>query len=328
MSNIKITHVLDDLAMGGVTRALKNFEHPSLAALGDHVHVDIRKCHVRASGPKDIAIVHFTANWKKLGWLLDLRLSGGFDRIILVEHSYTEGYEASEVAPKRRFRQMLRFAYRLVDQVVAVSNTQREWMIAHKLAPSEKIVAIPQSRVCDDLLAITPCNRDLGPLQIRAFGRFHKQKGFDLLIKAMSRVPSEMAVLKIAGTGPDAEQLKALSQKLDHVEICDPFDSPTAFLSEADLVAIPSRWEAFGLVGTEARAAGRPILAARVDGLCDQLGADSFGHAPGSVSSIVSAIYRSASAQNMNERGIAARNRAAGEYEQMIACWCTLLEAR
>ena len=271
MSNVKITHVLDDLAMGGVTRALKNFEHPSLAELGTHEHVDIRETRVRASGPKDIAVIHFTANWKKLGWLLDLRLRGGFDRIILVEHSYTEGYETSEVAPKRRFRQMLRFAYRLADQVVAVSKTQREWMIANKLAPSEKIIAIPQSRICDDLLAITPCNRDAGPLQIRAFGRFHKQKGFDLLIKAMARVPSDMAVLKIAGTGPGVEQLKALSQKLDHVEICNPFESPTDFLSEADLVAIPSRWEAFGLVGTEARAAGRPILATRVDGLCDQL---------------------------------------------------------
>lgn len=325
MSTVKITHVLDDLAMGGVTRALKNFEHPSLAELGAHEHVDIRETRVRASGPKDIAVVHFTANWKKLGWLLDLRLRGGFDRIILVEHSYTEGYETSEVAPKRRFRQMLRFAYRLVDQVVAVSKTQREWMIAHKLAPSEKIVAIPQSRICDDLLAITPCNRDTGPLQIRAFGRFHKQKGFDLLIKAMARVPSHMAVLKIAGTGPDAEDLKALSQKLSNVEICDPFDSPTDFLSEADLVAIPSRWEAFGLVGTEARAAGRPILAARVDGLCDQLDRTGFGHAPGSVSSIVSAIYRSANATNINERGRAARSRAAGEYDRMIARWGALL---
>jgi glycosyltransferase involved in cell wall biosynthesis len=325
MSTVKIIHVLDDLAMGGVTRALKNFEHPSLAALGAHEHVDIRETRVRASGPKDIAIVHFTANWKKLGWLLDLRLRGGFDRIILVEHSYTEGYESSEVAPKRRFRQMLRFAYRLVDQVVAVSKTQRDWMIEHNLAPPAKIVAIPQSRICDDLLAITPCNRDTGPLQIRAFGRFHKQKGFDLLIKAMSRVPSDMAVLKIAGTGPDAEDLKALSQKLSHVEICDPFDSPAAFLSEADLVAIPSRWEAFGLVGTEARAAGRPILAARVDGLCDQLDEDGFGHTPGSVSSIVSAIYRSANAANINERGRAARFRAAGEYDQMIDRWAALL---
>ncbi|MEL7033622.1 MAG: glycosyltransferase family 4 protein [Pseudomonadota bacterium] len=324
-AKIKFTHILDDLAMGGVTRALKNFEHSSLTSLGEHTHADIRAQQVRASGPNDVAIVHFTANWKKLGWLLDLRLRGGFSRIILVEHSYTEGYETSEVAPKRRFRQMLRLAYRLVDQVVAVSNTQRDWMIAHKLAASEKIIAIPQSRICDDLLAITPCKRDTGPLQIRAFGRFHKQKGFDLLVRAMARVPTELATLKIAGTGPDAERLKALSRDLENVEICAPFDTPTEFISDAHLVAIPSRWEAFGLVGTEARAAGRPILAARVDGLCDQLDEDGFAHTPGSVSSIVSAIYRSAAATNLTERGLSSRARAAGEYDRMISQWCALL---
>ncbi|MEM6555624.1 MAG: glycosyltransferase family 4 protein [Pseudomonadota bacterium] len=325
LSDRKIVHVLDDLAMGGVTRALKNFEHPELAILGQHETVDMRRHHIRATGSNDIAIVHFTANWKKLAWLFDLRFRGGFARVILVEHSYTEGYERSEVAPKRRFRQMLRLAYRLVDQVVAVSRTQRDWMIEHKLAAPEKIIAIPQSRICDDLLAMPPCDRETGPLQIRAFGRFHKQKGFDLLIKAMARVPAEIATLKIAGTGPDADQLEALAHGLYHVEICPPFDSPETFLSEADLVAIPSRWEAFGLVGTEARAAGRPILAARVDGLCDQLDADGFGHAPGSVSSIVSAIYRSVNAANMNERGRSSRDRAAGEYDQMIGNWCALL---
>jgi len=318
-------HVLDDLAMGGVTRALKNFEHPSLTALGRHEHVDIRKQRVRATGPNDIAIVHFTANWKKLKWLLELRLRGGFAKIILVEHSYTEGYETSEVKPKRRFRQMLRLTYRLVDQVVAVSETQRDWMIAHKLVDHEKVIAIPQSRICEDLMKIAPCKRETGPLQIRAFGRFHKQKGFDLLIEAMACVPSKVATLKIAGTGPDADKLNALSKDLDHVEICAPFNSPEAFLSSADLVAIPSRWEAFGLVGTEARASGRPILAARVDGLCDQLDQHGFGHAPGSVDSIVRAIYRSANAENLNQRGLHARNRAAGEYDQMIGNWCALL---
>ena len=325
LANRKIVHVLDDLAMGGVTRALKNFEHPELAAMGEHKTIDIRQGRVRASGPDDIAIIHFTANWKKLGWLLDLRLRGGFERIMLIEHSYTQGYESSEVLPKRRFRQMLRLAYRLVDVVVAVSKTQREWMIAHTLAAPDKIIAIPQSRICTDLLTMTPCNRDAGPLQIRAFGRFHKQKGFDLLIKAMARVPADLATLKIAGTGPDADQLEALAHGLDHVDICPPFDSPESFLSEADLVAIPSRWEAFGLVGTDARAAGRPILAARVDGLRDQLDADGFGHAPGSVSSIVSAIYRSVNAANINERGRSSRDRAAVEYDRMISSWCALL---
>ena len=270
-------------------------------------------------------MIHFTANWKKLEWLLELKLRGGFARIILIEHTYTEGYETSEVVPKRRFRLMLKLAYRLVDKVVAVSNAQREWILSHRLAAASKVIAIPQSRTCDELLDLKLPKRKNGPLQIRAFGRFHKQKGFDLLVKAMARIPAHIAELKIAGDGPHANYLKVLSDTLEHVEICDPFESPNTFLSDAELVAIPSRWEAFGLVGTEARAAGRPILAARVDGLQDQLDENGFGHAPNSVSSIVRAIYKSASATDLAARGRAAREAAKSEFNQMISRWEGLL---
>lgn len=320
-----IIHILDDLAMGGVTRALKNFEHPSLTQIGTHEIVDIRKGAVRATSRADIAIVHFTANWKKLGWLMDLRFRGGFSRIMLIEHSYTQGYERSEVRPRRRFRQMLRIAYRLVDTIIAVSAAQRAWMLEHNLARPDKVIAIPQSRPCDDLLKIAPCHRDAGPLQIGAFGRFHRQKGFDLLLEAMSRVPPHMAELKLAGTGPDEALLRPRAEALPHVQIIDAFASPEAFLSTLDIVAIPSRWEAFGLVGTEARAAGRPILAARVDGLIDQTGETGFAHAPHNVSSIVAAIYRAVAAEDLNERGRQAQAGAALEYDQMICRWGELL---
>ncbi len=323
----RIVHVLDDLAMGGVTRALKNFEHPALASLGTHETVDIRSETVMAMSPNDIAVLHFTVNWKKLAWLLDLRLRGGFSKIILIEHTYTEGFETNKVAKPNRFRQMLKLAYRLVDTVVAVSNAQREWILEHKLARPEKVVAIPQSRDCSDLLKLAPARRDRGPLRVRAFGRFHEQKGFDLLIQAMRRIPVDLATLEIAGTGPDEAQLRDLSEGLDHVKICDPFTSPDAFLSGADVIAIPSRWEAFGLVGTEARAAGRPLLAARVDGLEDQMDASAFPHTPSSVASIVRAIYRAAKAADIDSRGLAARALAEGEYDQMIDRWSELFQS-
>lgn len=321
----RIVHILDDLAMGGVTRALKNFEHPELALLGTHETLDIRDKNARATSPNDIAVVHFTANWKKIGWLLDLKLRGQFSQIILIEHTYTAGFEASEVEPKRRFRRMLKCAYSLVDTVVAVSMSQRRWIVENRLAKSDKVIAIPQSRICDDLLDIEPSDRMGGPLKIGAFGRFHKQKGFDLLIAAMTRVPASVAALKIAGTGPDEKRLRDLCENLPHVEICDPFESPGTFLKASDAVAIPSRWEAFGLVGTEARAAGRPIIAAQVDGLEDQLDASGFAHAPNSVAGIVRAIYKAAMAKDLSERGQAARDRAAGEYTVMVARWADLL---
>lgn len=322
----RIVHILDDLAMGGVTRALKNFEAPELAGLGTHETVDIRVETPTARSSGDIAIVHFTANWKKLGWLFDLRVRGGFAKIILIEHTYTAGFEASEVAPKKRFRRMLKTAYMLVDQVIAVSRNQRDWILSHKLAPAKKVIAIPQSRPCDHLLNLELKQREQGPLKIGAFGRFHKQKGFDLLIEAMSRVPAHLADLKIAGEGPEITHLKLLAADLPNVEICDPFSAPDAFLSGVDVVAIPSRWEAFGLVGTEARAAGRPIIAAKIDGLADQLDDNGFAHEVYDVSSLVKAIEHAATTTDLEQRSRAVRAKAATEFAEMVRAWSGVLD--
>ncbi|MEO0785606.1 MAG: glycosyltransferase family 4 protein [Pseudomonadota bacterium] len=317
----RIVHVLDDLAMGGVTRALKNFEHPQLSGLGKHVTVDIRTAAVRATSPDDIAIVHFTASWRKLPWLADLRFRGRFSRIILIEHTYTEGFERFEVDHLARFRQMLKYAYRLADTVVAVSHAQKRWIVGSGLASAQKVLAIPQSRDCADLLQLPLPQRGQGPLQIGAFGRFHRQKGFDLLLEAMSRIPPRLAELKLAGTGPEGAGFWAMAERLPHVEICSPFVSPDRFLAGVDVVAIPSRWEAFGLVGAEARAAGRPILAARVDGLIDQLGAGAFPHDCADVASLTASIYRAACTGDLHERGQLARRQAAGEFDAMIEAW-------
>ncbi|MEL6475294.1 MAG: glycosyltransferase family 4 protein [Pseudomonadota bacterium] len=322
-----IVHILDDFAMGGVTRALKNFEDPRLAQLGQHVATDMRDGCPKASSANDIAIVHFTANWLKLGALAELKTLGGFSKVILIEHSYTDGFEQSEVRLQMKFRQLLRAAYFLVDTVVAVSEGQRRWILEAKLAPARKVVAIPQSRDCSSLLDISLPDRSGGPLKIGAYGRFHRQKGFDLLIEAMTKVPPAIACLILAGTGPEEPALRTKAAPIPHVEFCPPFSTPDRFLARTDVIAIPSRWEAFGLVGTEARMAGRPIIAAGIDGLTDQLSGQGFRHRCGDVDSLVSAIRSAASAEDFLRRAGTTRAEAIGEYDRMIGAWQTELSA-
>ncbi len=318
------THIIDDHALGGVTRALKNFEHPEITAVGGQKVVDLQSDALKSQPSNSVAIIHFTANWRKLSKLIELRRSRTFSSIVLIEHSYTEGFEKNCVTAQNRFRLLLKLAYRLVDVVVAVSDNQRNWMIEAKLATAEKIIAIPQARNCSHLFDIDVARRRPGPLRIGAFGRFHEQKGFDLLLEAMAGVPAHAAELRIAGYGDQLDILQAKAANLPNVTIEPAFDCPKRFLSETDVVAIPSRWEAFGLVGAEARAAGRAIIAADIDGLRDQIGTHSWSYTANDVDALQCAILEAANANDLHKRGRAARSHVCREFPQMIEAWVTL----
>jgi len=55
----------------------------------------------------------------------------------------------------------------------------------------------------------------------------------------------------------------------------------SAAYAEADLLVLPSRIEAYGMVVTEALARGIPVLAAAVGGVPESLGYDPGGRVPG-----------------------------------------------
>jgi glycosyltransferase involved in cell wall biosynthesis len=67
-----------------------------------------------------------------------------------------------------------------------------------------------------------------------------------------------------------------------------------AHLEAADLVVIPSRWEAFGLVALEAMRAAKPIVAFRVGALPEIVedGVTGILSSPVSVASLVDALTR------------------------------------
>lgn len=100
--------------------------------------------------------------------------------------------------------------------------------------------------------------------------RLRAEKGIDRLIEAMhllrQRIPGVHLV--VVGKGPEEKHLKSLvtsSGGLDHFVGHQKDVAPWYGL--ADIVAMPSRREAFGIVAMEAMAAGKPVVAARVGGL-------------------------------------------------------------
>jgi len=104
---------------------------------------------------------------------------------------------------------------------------------------------------------------------IISMGRLQKVKGFDILINAMSIAQREDAVLFIAGEDfGERKNLENLIDKLglrENVFFIGRIEGleKVEFLRNADLFALASHHENFGLVYAEALAAGVPIIASR-----------------------------------------------------------------
>jgi glycosyltransferase involved in cell wall biosynthesis len=105
-------------------------------------------------------------------------------------------------------------------------------------------------------------------------GRLVRAKGVDVLIRAAREVEGEFV---LCGDGRDRESMRKLAARLgvsERVRFAG-WLAPEGLaheIAEASVVAIPSRWpEPFGLVGIEAHAAGRPVVASATGGVGDWL---------------------------------------------------------
>jgi glycosyltransferase involved in cell wall biosynthesis len=107
--------------------------------------------------------------------------------------------------------------------------------------------------------------------RVLAVGRLTRQKGFDVLIRALARLPDVEA--EIVGEGEDRPSLEALIRETGaRVRLPGWRADLGPHLAAAQVVVIPSRWEGFGLFAVEAMAAGRPVVASAVDALPGVLG--------------------------------------------------------
>ena len=99
-------------------------------------------------------------------------------------------------------------------------------------------------------------------------GRLHRQKGFDTLAEAAKRLPDVDFV--VAGAGPD----RAALERSGVLRLIgpQPHEEIRRWIAAADLVAVPSRYESFGVFAAEAMACGRALVATDVPGLRTTVG--------------------------------------------------------
>ena len=318
-----IAHLVDDTALGGVMRVVSVLD----SSLGDvpqemHRVTPLAPLSARRFEAATI-VVHFTLSWAKLPYLAALRTLNPRARLVIVEHSYTAAFEAAMVPDRRRFRTMLRLGYRMADAVGAVSMGQAGWMGRAELLRGSKLSLVPCAVPPGDFASIAlPVPGS--PMRLGAFGRYHPQKGFDTLVRAMRDVPPEEATLSLAGYGEDETMLRKMASGLPHVSIGGRVDA-AEFLSSVEVVAMPSRWEAGGVVCWETRHAGRPMIVADVDCLPEQVSPAWGSVVPSGDPAALSAAIRAMAGSDRCGMGAAARESSREGFGTALASWRTFL---
>lgn len=178
----------------------------------------------------------------------------------------------------------------LADGVIAANPDERADLIWRFGTPTEKVCMIPpgvdleQFRRRDktaarQVLGLTPNEK-----VILFVGRIDPIKGIDTLIEAVELLarddaaPAPTVVFVGGNLDDDGYPVGPLAGVVQSVEQCGlapyfrfvgsrPQSELPLIYSAADVVAVPSNYESFGLVAVEAMACGTPVVATRAGGL-------------------------------------------------------------
>jgi glycosyltransferase involved in cell wall biosynthesis len=158
-------------------------------------------------------------------------------------------------------------------------------------------------------------------MTLGAYGRFAPQKGFDLLLQAIAKLPPDLPIkFKLGGYGQDEALMQKLATGLPQLHLHGAVEDVPRFLADCDGVIIPSRWEPWGLVALEAKAAAKGIIATAVDGLPEQVEGFGLLCPPGDVEGLTKAIVN-VQPQQLQQWGNLGRLAVTNAWEDCCQAW-------
>jgi glycosyltransferase involved in cell wall biosynthesis len=209
----------------------------------------------------------------------------------------------------RALRAARNFALRRATRIVIPSESLRDLALGWGIAPG-RIDVLPNPVEAPSELgerdALRRRHGVQGPTLVFA-GRLSVQKAVDVALNALTRVDDVDLVL--AGDGPDAEKLRALSRELGldgRARFLGPQPRRTVFelLRAADAVVLSSKWENFPHVLVEALAVGTPVVSTDTGGVGEIVrdGENGLLVPPGDADALAGAITRYFAEPELRER--------------------------
>jgi glycosyltransferase involved in cell wall biosynthesis len=287
-----------------------------------HTFADMRALRrlVRARRPH-VVNLHYGGSHISIKDVLAVRLAGRH-RCVVSLHLPVPWRDAGE--QKRR---MTRLAAHLCDGLVANSTATRAVLLDAGI-PAGKIQIVPcgvrpPTSLPPRADARARMGLPPGTFVIVTHARLVPHKGIADLVEAVTLLPDPLGTLRlmVAGDGPERAALTALAAaRLGTRAIFTGHLAETADLyAAADVFALPTRLEGFGLVFVEAAFHGVPSIGTATGGVPDAVrdGETGLLVPPGDIAALAAAIQRLRDDPAMRARlGAAARVRAHAEFTE------------
>lgn len=362
MKKIKVFHVINSLAVGGMENVLV-----SLINGMDRDSFDHEVCCISAAGPMQQRLrpginVHSmgkgssadrlmplkiqrllnqsrptivqTYNWGGMDGILAAILAGVGRRGIRLVHA-EHGRDSMDPAGTNRKRNFARRClHPFVSRFIAVSADLDEWMVRQVKIPRGKVLRIingvdtelfrPGRRV-DLRLEIGLCPDHIA---IGFVGRLDPVKNIETLIQAVLSLGDPFRLV-IVGDGPERAKLEDLAAGSEQVVFLGERQDVSDIYQAFDVFSLASIAEGTPCTIQEAMATGLPIVATGVGGIPSLVdsGNSGFLFAPGDVAEAVSCFRRYQQTPGLiQEHGRNSRKKAVQEFsrESMIDSYQSL----
>lgn len=221
----------------------------------------------------DVLNTHFSIPTGPLGWFA-AKLLGVPNVLTIIGGDIYDPTKKSSPHRSALFRSVNRWIINAADRVIAISSdtkmrTERYYQISRPI----QVINYGFKPLVSSARCTLNVEFDPDIFYLIAVGRLVKRKGFDVLIRAVRHLPSDVYLL-LVGDGPLEEQLHALAVECDvsrrvHLLGYQPRDCIHYLLRKADCFVLSSLHEGLGIVVQEAMDAGLPVVATDNGGQVD-----------------------------------------------------------
>jgi glycosyltransferase involved in cell wall biosynthesis len=210
-------------------------------------------------------IIHLHSSFAGLVVRPVLWLTYRRSRIVYCPHGWAFGRETGRLSRAvTEFTELL--LSKLTHRIVCISESEQ--VDAERVGIAAKRLVLVHNGISRQRPALdtraAPWRSE--KIKVLFIGRLDRQKGYDLLIEAARALGDTLDVRLIGASVVSKFRRSDLPSNVSLLGWMDR-NRIEAELDQADMVAIPSRWEAFGLVAIEAMRAAKPIIAFRIGAL-------------------------------------------------------------